>query len=70
MNQKRHKRHSKDEYNNNFNDEYINESCYYCGEEFIHVEDIFIDAERDIYICEECSIIYNINVIKCKEIDY
>jgi len=63
MNQKRH---SKEEYNNN---EYINESCYYCGEEFIHIEDIFIDTERDRYICEECSIVYRIDVVRCREID-
>ena len=63
MNQKRS---SKGEYNNN---DYINESCFYCGEEFIHIEDIFIDTERDRYICEECSIVYRIDVVRCREID-
>ena len=63
MNQKRHSKGFVDCDNN-----YINESCFYCGEEFIHIEDILVD-KRDIYICEKCSIIYNINVIKCKEID-
>jgi len=66
MNQKRH---SKEEYNNNFNDEYINESCYYCGEEFIHIEDILVD-KKDRYICEECSIVYNIDAVRCREIDW
>ena len=64
MNQKYH---NKEEYNN-YN-EYINESCYYCGEEFIHIEDILVD-ERDRYICEECSIVYRIDAVKCREIDY
>ena len=68
MNQKHH---SKEEYNNNeYNDSCTYENCNYCGEEFIHIEDILVDTISDVYICEECSIIYNINVIKCKEIDY
>ena len=66
MNQKRH---SKEEYNNNeYINDYINESCFYCGEEFIHIEDILVD-ERDRYICEECSIVYRIEAVRCREID-
>jgi len=66
MNQKRH---SKEEYNNNeYINNYINESCFYCGEEFIHIEDILVDR-RDRYICQECSIIYRIEAVRCREID-
>jgi len=67
MNQKRH---SKEEYNNNeYINNYINESCFYCGEEFIHIEDILVDR-RDRYICQECSIIYRIEAVRCREIDW
>ena len=66
MNQKRH---SKEEYNNNeYINDYINESCFYCGEEFIHIEDILVD-KKDRYLCEECSIAYRIDAVRCREID-
>ena len=66
MNQKHH---SKEEYNNNeYNDSCTYENCNYCGEEFIHIEDILVD-ERDRYICEECSIVYRIEAVRCREID-
>jgi len=67
MNQKRHSKGYID-CDNNCDNEYINESCFYCGEEFIHIEDILVD-ERDRYICEECSIVYRIDVVRCREID-
>ena len=57
---------SKEEYNNY---EYINESCFYCGEEFIHIEDILVDAMSDRYLCQECLIVYRIDAVRCREID-
>jgi len=67
MNQKRY---SKEEYNNNeYINDCINESCFYCGEEFIHINDIFVDVISDRYLCKECSIVYGINVVRCRLID-
>ena len=51
-----------------YNDSCTYESCFYCGEEFIYIEDILVD-ERDRYICEECSIVYRVDAVRCREID-
>jgi predicted SprT family Zn-dependent metalloprotease len=44
-------------------DEFLNESCYYCQEEFEKVEDILVTEDEDRYICKECAELYDIKTI-------
>jgi len=48
-------------------DNYISESCFYCGEELTNIKDIYLD-EDDHYCCEKCDNEYNIRTKKCREL--
>lgn len=43
------------------------ESCYYCSKELLQIEDIFVSADKDRYICGECSERMDIEVVSCME---
>jgi DNA-directed RNA polymerase subunit RPC12/RpoP len=47
-------------------EEFLAESCYYCGVEIINVEEIFVD-EEDHYICSKCKRKLKIEAKKCLE---
>ena len=40
--------------------EFLNEFCWYCGEEFELIEKVLVDVENDRYICKECAERYSI----------
>jgi predicted SprT family Zn-dependent metalloprotease len=44
-------------------DEFLNESCYYCQEEFEKVEDVLVEVDEDKYVCKECAEMYGIETI-------
>ena len=60
-----------DKYNNTYNDSqiesYIYESCSMCGKDMVNIKDIFIDTDKDTYICSECGDKYDLSVVRCAE---
>lgn len=54
--------------NDYYNDYCLNESCFYCQKEFIHIDDVLVDTERDRYICEDCANKRNIETVNCMDI--
>jgi len=50
-------------------DNYISESCFYCGEELTNIKDIYLD-EDDHYLCKNCGDNYNIHTKKCRELSF
>ena len=50
-------------------DNYISESCFYCGEELTNIKDIYLD-EDDHYCCKNCGDNYNIHTKKCRELSF
>lgn len=53
-------------YNNNY---YLSEQCFYCQKEFIDINDILVDIEKDRYICQDCADKLNINTVPCLDIN-
>jgi len=52
-----------------YGDEYIDEICGCCGKHMNDENEIFVDLETDVYLCKECADKYEIEVVRCKEID-
>jgi predicted SprT family Zn-dependent metalloprotease len=44
------------------------ESCSICGRDMSNVNRIYLDIEKDTYICQVCKVKYNIYAVKCAEI--
>jgi len=47
----------------------VSEDCQCCGKEMTDERYIFVTVE-DQYICLKCKIRYNIEAVRCKELDY
>ena len=57
-----------DDYDDTYN-EFVDEECYYCGKHLTSTKDMFID-EDDRYACGHCSEEYDLEVARCRPLDY
>lgn len=48
----------------------IYESCSICGKNMYKVKDIYVDKASDRYICRHCVDKYEIEVVKCKDLEF
>lgn len=47
----------------------VDEICAYCGIHMGNVNEIFVDIERDTYICQECGIKHGVRIVRCKGLE-
>ena len=47
--------------------EFLNEECSCCHEQFTDIHSVFVDVDTDNYVCERCSLKYGLEVVLCLE---
>ena len=57
-----------DELDNTYID-FIDEECNICGKHLTRTEDILVDSETDVYLCKECVEEYDVQAVRCKELN-
>ena len=53
-----------------FEEDFVYEECSICHGELNKVEDIFVDVEKDTYVCKSCKSEYNLIAVPCVELGY
>jgi hypothetical protein len=48
----------------------VSEDCQCCGKEMTDEKYIYIGLDDDRYYCKNCVDKYDIEAVKCKELDY
>ena len=56
-------------YLNNTYESFILERCSYCGKDMNDIRDIWVDVESDLYICGACKNKYDVQAVRCKELN-
>ena len=49
---------------------YIYESCSICGRKMYKTSQIYVDRGTDRYVCHHCVDTYEIEAVKCRDLDF
>lgn len=49
--------------------DFVDEICQYCGIHMNDANEIFVDLERDVYICRECGDRHRVKIVRCKGLE-
>lgn len=56
-------------YNSNEELDCVDEECANCHKHMTNVKYIWVGIKDDLYYCQSCKNTYNINAVKCKDIN-